>query len=184
MIGMTTGAITSQSRCRDRRGEHCSNRACRRLIPPSGLVARRRKRVVSRFRRCACRSCRRRRSPDRRGKQGPAGRRRTKRRSRSPSGSAPAAGDWRPAPGSRSRPLGMIGARLACDPPAGEDQQIDRVSEHGDAEQHADDVLRQDQIDADGEKQPDEQRKRGFHQASSRSSSASAIEAIEPTTTK
>ena len=74
--------------------------------------------------------------------------------------------------------------RLAHDPPAGEDQQIDRVSEDGDAEHDADDVLRQDQVDADGEEQPDEQREHGFHQASSRSSSASAIEVIEPTTTK
>ena len=45
---------------------------------------------------------------------------------------------------------------LARDPAGGEDQQVDGVAEERDAEQHADDVLRQHQIDGGGKEQADE----------------------------
>ena len=61
--------------------------------------------------------------------------------------------------GGASQPVRNDRRHLARHPAGGEDQQVHGIAEQRDAEQHADDVLRQHQVDRGGEEQADEQRR-------------------------
>lgn len=73
---------------------------------------------------------------------------------------------------------------LARQPAGGEQQEVHRIAENGDAEQHADAVARQHEIDRHRKEDADENREDRFHQSLSLSSSASAMEVMAPTTTR
>src|SRR5690606_10677656 len=72
----------------------------------------------------------------------------------------------------------------AGDAARSEDREIDRVAEDHDAEKNPDDVPRQHQVEADREEDAYRNGEDRVHQSSSLSSSPSAMEAKEPSTTR